>query len=90
MSAEPQDLRRRNFHNMKRRLRDQMLDWRDTNPDMTVKLPGSDQRTPRMGSMVRSEIDDWSHRITTRDAEASILKHNEAIGRAKSRSGEAQ
>ncbi len=91
MSAvvEPVNMRRRNYHNMVDRLRNQMIDWRTSMPDYRMDVPNSSAKTPRMGDMDPATALRWAERVSQADAESSINKSNESAGRAKGRAGEA-
>lgn len=92
MSAtiEPVNLRRRNYHNILDRMVTQFREWRENNYDYRMEVPYTTTMTPKMGLMDDAQRDHWARRICTADAEASINRTNEAAGRAKSRSSEAQ
>ncbi len=88
-TVEPAGMRRRNYQNMVDRMHRQFLAWRTTMPDYRMKVPNSTETTPRMGDMDYLTSLRWAHRVSAADAEASINKSNEAMGRAKLRAGEA-
>lgn len=92
MTPEPQNLRRRNYHNMCNRLHKQFLEWRDSKPRYVMPVPNSTQSTPRMGDLDYTSALRWARRVTQADAEQSINMSNEqnAVARSKRRAGEAQ
>jgi hypothetical protein len=87
LTPEPQDLRRRNYHNLASRLHGQMLKWRDEKPRYRIPVPNATTETPPMGELDYSSAWAWAYRITAADAEVSINMSNEAAGRAKQRAG---
>lgn len=82
--------RRANYHYMAAKLAEQFRAWRREAPNRRENVPGTTTDTPRMGDMDDSQIDYWARRISAADAERSINMSNEAVGRSKARSGEAQ
>lgn len=92
-------MRRRNYHHSVAELAKLFRMWRDgraddgrpipPNRDKRMDVPNATTRTPRMGDMTDEQIDYWARRISAADAEVSINQTNEALRRAKQRTGEA-